>query len=1002
MNFPLSRTPATLLVLGFTLLALSSAQAEEEEDPEKVETFTVTGSRIQSADPVAPTPVTQIGSDEILFQGTARVEDVLRSYPQVYVAQGSGESNGATGTATVELRALGTLRTLVLINGRRMPAGSAQLGGVAPDINQIPGPLIERVDIYTGGASAVYGSDAIAGVVNFLLMDDFEGLRTDFQYSEYQHHNDGDRWREITAAGGQPVATGYKSDGDIVRASLIAGFNFDDDRGNITAYATYRDIEPVLQGSRDYSSCSLDASVTRCLGSSTIPEGRFSDFGLASLISMFDDTFVGGDSFDYIVNEHDFIDREGKTYNYGPSNYFQRSDERYTFGAFAHYDLSDHVEAYAEFMYKRDRTTGQIAPSGNFFHSNILRCDHPFLSQEQRRKISCLDDSGNVIAGGRQVAFMGRRNVEGGPRRNELTHASYRGVLGIRGDLDETWNYDAFVQYAEVELRDTYRNDLSVTRIHRALDVVMHNGEAVCRSALPDADGVARDPDCVPWNVFEEGAVTPEAIDYLTLPLHAKGTTDQLVISAAFSADLADYGVKLPFAASSPSIVFGGEFRKESLDFNPDENYQAGEGSGQGGTTEAISGDYHVTEFFAEAHVPLIEDVQYVEELALDAAYRYSDYDYGEYIDTWAFGLNWTINPEIRLRGSVQRAVRAPTVQDLFLPQRFGLFEMRKDPCSEVTGGTINPDGSVTGGTSALGYTFEECARTGVTARQWGTIQDSPANQYNAKVGGNPDLAPEEAKTWTAGIVFTPEFADGLSLTIDYYKVEIERGISSISPGFILFQCLENDVLCDKIVRGIAGDLWLGSNSQGERCTGQESDLSNCLSGHVITSRDNLAIEKTNGVDVSLDFALDVGMQGELRFNNVLTHINALDIQAVDGAPVRRCAGNRYCGPVPDLQNRLRVTWDTPWDITTSVMWRHTSAVKGTGRFSVNIPKMDYVDLATIWQAADNAKIYAGINNLTDREPPIVGTSSGSNGNTFPGLYDALGRYLFVGVGMEF
>ena len=988
---------------ALAMLAIPWASAQEEE-AEEVETFTVTGSRIQSVDSVAPTPVTQIGSDEILLQGTARVEDVLRSYPQVYVAQGSGDSNGATGTATVELRALGTLRTLVLINGRRMPAGSAQLGGVAPDINQIPGPLIERVDIYTGGASAVYGSDAIAGVVNFLLMDDFEGLRTDFQYSEYQHHNDGDQWREIVTADGQPVAEGYKSDGDIARASLIAGFNFDDDHGNITAYATYRDIEPVLQGSRDYSSCSLDTRVTRCLGSSTIPDGRFTDFGLASLISFFDrtNTFVGGPSFDYIVNEHNFVDREGKTYNYGPANYFQRRDERYTFGAFARYDLDDHMEAYAEFMYKHDRTTAQIAPSGNFFHTHTLRCDHPFLSQEQRGKISCLDDDGNVITDGRQVVFMGRRNVEGGPRRGKLTHASYRGVLGLRGDLNETWDYDAFVQYAEVELRDTYQNDLSVTRINRALDAVMHNGEVVCRSALPDANGVVRDPDCVPWNVFEEGAVTSEMVNYLTLPLHANGTTDQFVMSAAFSGDLANYGVKLPLAASSPSIVFGSEFRKESLDFNPDENYRTGEGSGQGGTTQAISGDYHVTEFFAEAHIPLIEDAQYVEELILDAAYRYSDYDYGEYIDTWAFGLNWTINPEVRLRGSVQRAVRAPTVQDLFLPQRFGLFNMRKDPCTDVTGGTMNPDGSITGGTSALDYTFEECARTGVTEAQWGKIQDSPANQYNAKVGGNPELAPEEAKTWTAGIVYTPEFADGLSLTIDYYKVEIEGGISSISPGFILFQCLENDALCDRIVRGVAGDLWLGSNSQGERCTGQESDLSNCLSGHVITSRDNLATEKTNGVDVTLDFALDIGTQGELQFNNILTHINALDIQAVDGAPVRRCAGNRYCGPTPDLQNRLRVTWDTPWDVTTSVMWRYTSAVEGTGRFSVDIPKVNYVDLATVWQVADNAKIYAGINNLTDREPPIVGTAGGANGNTFPGLYDALGRYLFMGVGMEF
>ena len=1007
MDSPFFGARVAFLALSLTLPGAQAEEALTEDEPEQVETFTVTGSRIQTPEAVSSSPITQIGEDELLFQGTARVEDMLRSYPQVYVAQGSGDSNGATGTATVELRALGTQRTLVLINGRRMPAGSAKLGGIAPDINQIPGALVERVEIFTGGASAVYGSDAIAGVVNFLLMDDFEGLRADFQYSEYQHHNDNPRWQEIVAGDGQPTARGYHSDGGIARGSVIAGLNFANGRGNLTTYATYRDIEPVLQNSRDYSSCSLDVLVTHCLGSSTIPEGRFSDFGIAGLISSTDPTgtIVGGPSFDYIVDDHDFVDRDGKTYNYGPANYFQRSDERYTLGAFARFDLNDRAEAYGEFMYAHDRTTSQIAPSGSFFHVNRLNCNHPFLSEAQRRKISCLDDQDNLIEAGRQVTFIGRRNVEGGPRRDDLTHASYRGVFGIRGEVSDTWDYDAFAQYARVEFRNTYQNDLSITRIRRALDAVEHNGEVVCRSSVPDADGTVRDADCVPWNIFEEGAVTGEMVDYLSVPLQARGTTDQFVVSATFSGDLAGYGIRSPYAVDGISMALGGELRKESLDYDPDENYRAGDGAGQGGATQAISGHYHVTELFAEARVPLIEDAEYVQELVLDAAYRYSDYDYGEYIDTWAFRLGWAINPSIRIRGSVQRAVRAPSVQELFLPQRFGLFEMRRDPCSGVTGGTLNPDGSVTGGTSASGYTYEQCARSHVTPAQWGKIQNSPAGQYNMKFGGNSDLAPEEAKTWTAGIVFTPEFADGLSLSIDYYKVEIEGGITAIHPGFVLRQCLDDDgnhSLCERIVRGVAGDLWLGSSSEGENCTGREADLSNCLSGHVAAAQDNLAVERTNGVDVTLDFSLDLGRWGELHVNDVLTHINALDVQAVDGAPVTRCAGNRYCGPTPDLQNRLRFTWETPWDVTASLMWRHTSAITGGQRFDIDIPKMDYVDLAAVWQLADDAKIYAGINNLADRDPPIVGTAPGTNGNTYPGLYDVLGRYLFVGASMEF
>ena len=1000
MNLPLPGILATFLALGFTLLSAPCVQAEE--DPKKVETFTVTGSNIQSSDPAGSTPITRIGSDEILFQGTTRVEDMLRSYPQVYVTQGSGESLGAVGTATMELRALGTQRTLVLVNGRRMPAGSPRDGGIAPDINQIPGALIKHVDILTGGASAVYGSDAIAGVVNFILVDDFEGLRADFQYSEYQHHNDSDHWRDIITASGYPVADGYKRDGEIAQASLTAGFNFTGNRGNITAYATYRDTEPVLQGDRDYSSCALNASTTRCLGSYVIPEGNFFDAGLAPLAAFRDrnNLYVGGPSFDYLVEGHSFVDWLGETYNFAPPNYFQRSDERYTLGAFAHYGLNDRAEVYAEFMYMHDRTTAQIAPSGNFHFTRTLRCAHPFLSEQQRDQIRCLDENGELIANGQQVVFIGRRNVEGGPRRNELIHASYRGVLGMRGDLSDFWDYDAFVQYAKVEMRNVFSNILSPTRIRRSIDAVSHNGEAVCRSALPDTSGAVEDPGCVPWNIFKEGAVTQEMLDYLTIPLRSKGATDQLVTSVTFSGDLTPYGVKSPLAAHSVSVALGGTFRKESLQWDLSQYFREGRAR-----APAVSGDYHVAELFAEAHVPLIEDAEYVQELVLDAAYRYSDYEYGEYVDTWAFRLGWAVNPIVRIRGGVQRAVRAPSVHELFSPERFDELLLLRDPCSGNIGGTRNPDGSFTGGISASRFTFEQCARTGVTAAQWGKIPNPSDFKYNLKRGGNPNLSPEEAKTWTAGIVFTPEFANGLQLAVDYYKIEIEGGITGLSALFILRQCLSdsgNHALCDRIVRGIAGDLWIGSNVDGERCTGQEPDLSNCVSGHVVSVQDNLALERTNGVDVTLDLALNIGTQGELRLNNVLTHINALDIQAVDGAPVRRCAGTRYCGPTPDLQNRLRVTWDTPWDVTTSIMWRYTSAVESGNRFDVDIPKMNYLDLAAVWQVADNAKIYAGINNLADREPPIVGNHDDTNGNTYPGLYDALGRYLFMGASMEF
>ena len=959
-------------MLGFCVIASPDLRAQE--DTESIEEVTVTGSRIQRDDLIGSSPVTQIQAEEIQFQGAIRVEDMLRSYPQVYASQSAGQSNGATGTATVDLRSLGTERTLVLVNGRRLPAGSPLLGGIAADINQIPGALIEQVEILTGGASATYGSDAVAGVVNFLLMDDFEGVLLDVQYSQYNHDNDDRRWQQIVTEAGYPVAGGYETDGEISELSLVAGFGSPNGRGNLTAYATYREIDPVYQGARDYSSCAFNDDLSRCLGSSTIPQGRFTDFQETE------------SPFDFMVQGDQFVDRQGTTYNYGPANFFQRPDERYTFGVFARYDVNEQAEAYAELMYMNDRSTAQIAPSGNFFHTDELNCGHPFLSEQQFEAIC---GSQGLIREDTQIVHIGRRNVEGGNRMHDLRHASYRGVLGVRGDFSDLWRYDSFIQYAKVEMRNTYRNDLSITRIRRALDAVRKdpdnpNSEIVCRAALPDADGVAEDPDCVPWNIFKTGAVTQEMADYLAKPLRARGTTEQIVASAFISGDLDEHDIRSPLADSAVSIVLGGEYRKEILEFNPDEGFRTGDGSGQGGATHAVSGSYDVTEFFAEASIPLIEGKEYAQELLLDTAYRYSDYDYGETTNTYAFRLGWQVDPNVRIRSSYQRAVRGPNVQELFLPEGFQLFETVGDPCA----------GPITDGKTTLGYTFEQCKLSGVTEDQWGKIEHSPAAQYNALQSGNPDLSPEVAKTWSVGIVFTPESVDGLSFAVDYYNIQIEQGVRFPDPEEIIKQCLAgNQPLCEQIHRGRNGDLWIGS------------DIEN--SGHVVARKSNLPGEEVDGLDVVVDYVVGIGVWGDLLFNNVLSYIDSWDRQELEGAPTKSCAGNWTCGPpVPDLQNRLRITWHSPWDITGSLMWRHINRVDGDDKNLVDLWEMNYLDLAITWNITDNAKIRIGANNVLDKSPPVAGNPAGpsqlGNGNVFPGTYDALGRYLFMGASMEF
>lgn len=959
------RRPAAL---GLAVLALLPAGGSAAA-PEAPDEIVVTGSRLGQSAAVGSSPVLGIDAGEFRLQGGARAEDLLRSFPQLYLGQNSGASYEAVGTATVDLRNLGAQRTLVLVNGRRLPPGSPLARGGAADLNQIPMQLVRRVEVLTGGASAAYGSDAVAGVVNFQLRDDFEGLALDYQFGQYRHRNDSARWRGVVAAAGHPPAPGEASDGDISALALTAGFPLPDARGHVAAYFSYRHTGAVLQGDRDYSACTLDRTRSFCRGSSTIPAGRFTDFGETA------------QPYDFTVAGDEFVDRApDDLYNYGRSNYFQRPDERHALGLLARLDAGARAEAYLELMFAETRTVAQIAPSGNFFLTDTLRCDHPFLSAQQYRVLCAerglgRDDTQRVV--------IGRRSVESGERQNDLRHSSARAVLGLRGELGDAWRYDAFAQYAEVRMKNTFRNDLSRARIERALDAVRDpaTGAAVCRAAL---DGT--DPACVPWNIFRAGGVTPAMADYLRLSLHARGRTDQGVASAYLAGELDAYGLVSPFAGRGLAVVLGGEYREENLSYRPNAAYRAGDGAGQGGASAPVRGGFEVAEVFAELSAPLAEGRPYAEELVLDLAWRHSDYDYGETANTYAARLGWAPEPALRLRGSYQRAVRGADVRELFLPEGFALFDMpANDPCAGPVSG---PPGRER---TELGRSFEECARSGVTAAQWGRIENSPASQYNYLQGGSAALRPETADTWSLGLVWAPPAAAGLLLTADYYRLRLRDGIGTPSPAAILDQCLDGRrQYCAAVRRGAAGDLWVGSDVPS--------------SGHVVARTSNDRRLDVRGVDLAAEHRL-----GRWEFRNVLSYVERWRLQQLPTAAARDCAGRwgGDCGaPTPALRNRLRATWRGPWGLRLSGLWRYLSRVEAATPRLADLREMDYFDLAADWAAGGGLTLRAGLNNLFDREPPNAGDAAGptifGNGNTFPGLYDALGQYWYLGAAWAF
>ncbi|MBB3870713.1 TonB-dependent receptor plug domain-containing protein [Brevundimonas mediterranea] len=439
------------MIAGFAAIGMAApavAQSTQDE-PASVSEIVVTGSRIRQANLTTTSPVTQVTAEDVRESGVSRVEDLVTQLPQAFAAQNSTVSNGASGTATVSLRNLGATRTLVLIDGKRMAYGSPL--DAAADLNQIPAQLVERVEVLTGGASAVYGSDAIAGVVNFILKKDFEGLELTAQYGQYLHHNDYDgpgNLRSVIEGRGATNPSQFKLPDDDVQTGFsreitaIMGVSSPDGKGNITAYAGYRKNNKVLGRDYDYASCSLGGQNTAgdsftCGGSGTSFPGRFQDAD-----GNFDNTLDANGNFVPYVGARD-------AYNFGPLNYYQRPDERYNLGAIGHYQINDKVEAFAQLMFSDYQSVAQIAPSGNFGNTGTINCDNPLLSASQAATI-CGAAAGTPTDAS---LYILRRNVEGGGRQSHLDYTSYRGVVGLRGDLDDAWSYEVSAQYSRSSSR---------------------------------------------------------------------------------------------------------------------------------------------------------------------------------------------------------------------------------------------------------------------------------------------------------------------------------------------------------------------------------------------------------------------------------------------------------------------------------------------------------------------------------------------------------------------
>ncbi|HEX4388158.1 MAG TPA: TonB-dependent receptor [Steroidobacteraceae bacterium] len=1020
---------ATAAAAGVSVLHAQEAPAPTGAAPAPVEEVVVTGSRLSTPNETSISPITTVSATDVQQTGLTRVEDVLNNLPSVFAGMNSTTSNGADGTAVVDLRGLGAQRTLVLVNGKRLGPGSSQGGRNFSDINQIPAALIERVDVLTGGASAVYGADAVAGVVNFILNTHFQGVQVTAGYHFNQHHNGNqDGVDDVVTASGFPLPDSSVNTAFGKTASIIMGSNFADDKGNATAYITYDNQGAATQAHFDYSACSLGPNkaltALKCAGSGTSAKdgagGYFQAYPAGGGAALFTNTVDGTTGQ---MRPFNFGPGASDLYNFGPLNFYQTPNERWTAGAFVNYDVNSHVNVYSEVMFMRNSSAAQIAPSGDFFNASFVPCASPLLTAQESAAI-CGPGNANVTANGGAYEtyngvnypgvnmYIGRRNVEGGNRVATFVTNSNREVLGVKGDFaDSVWTYDVYAQHGGVDNNNGNQNYLNNTAIEESLNVLPGpGGQPVCGGPTNPlgagplvTPGTAFSPDgaCVPWNIWKPNGVTPAQTAFLSVPLIVVGSVTEYVANGSVTGDLGKYGVKLPTADQGLQLNVGIEWREEESNFLPDFLSQQGSAAGSGGATLPVSGAFTVREAFTEMRLPLASHAPFAEDLALEGGYRYSKYSLGFDTNTYKLGLEWAPVRDLRLRGSFQRAVRAPNIGELFTAQAVGL-DGSHDPCAA---------GLAAGSTSVLtnGVTAAQCALTGVTPAQFGHIAPNPAFQYNGRFNGNASLVPETADTYTVGLLLHPSFAPNLTVSVDYYNIKITNRIGPVGGDAILNQCISTGADCAAIQRDANGSLWRSSN------------------GFVDDPNVNQGSLKTAGVDAKASYRLGMGGAGSMLFSLEGTYLENLITQPIAGGGSYDCKGlfGATCGGGnPSWRHVFNTTWSTPWaGLDLTFRWRHFGAVSSESATTnpflqksaypplSNIAAYDWFDLSGSFNVTKGIRLQLGINNILDKAPPLVtgvdcSTSSPAgancNGNTFPGVYDAMGRYVFMTLTAQF
>jgi outer membrane receptor protein involved in Fe transport len=997
----------------------------------------VTGSRIKRPNLESPVPVTSVGGEEFFQTGNVSVGDYLNNLPSIrntFTISNSTRFLGTTGLSLLDLRGLGTTRTLVLVNGRRHVPGD---GSSAVDINTIPADLIDRVDVVTGGNSAVYGSDAIAGVVNFVLKQNYDGITVRGQAGTTKYHDLGSRY-----------------------ISVLAGTNFAEGRGNIAANVEVAQEDPAYMGVRGGWWAQGHAFVAEDTDPSGTPNGsdgnpdnvfyddvRFPFFqNGGGFYEFLNQPFEGGVvGTPYIFDKNGnlipqtgkivgrpnnpfaerYIGGNGSNGLEGTSGVVSPQNNRWSLNLLGHFTVSDAFEPFFEAKYVKQKARG--GNFGPFFFGfgtatgsprEVMHSENPFLSNQARGIIADYYGlTGDPAIDGDFLFNMTSTVTDFGNRDDQLTRDTYRIVGGVRGRFNDDWNYEISANYGVARQKNRVVGNVNLQRFLLSLDAVRDpaTGQIVCRSRIdPSAaetlEGLtganlalaqsllAQDvAQCVPGNFFGEGNLSPAAADYILQDTTSRQRFTQFDLTGFVSGDTSQF-LNLPGGPIGFSL--GAEYRQETLSSSQDPLVAAGLTFYNAlGNISGIPA-FDVKEVFGELRVPILKDVPFFQELTVSAAGRLSDYK-GKTGSQRAYNVSaeWAPVRDIRFRGNLAKAVRAPNLSELYFPLSQN-FAFLNDPCSQDFIGA----GSSTRAAN--------CAAAGIPS----TYNYNRGPTYLYLSGGNPDLEAETSYSYTLGGVVQPRFIPGLSISADYYNIKVKNVITAPAAQDIFDACYDlaslNNPFCAAFQRAPGGPI--NPVTGIGPATGPKGEPAySLLLGSLQAVGLNYAKLQVRGIDFEVAYRRQLGTLGRVDTRLTYTHVFQNDQFLTPTEPNRADQNLLELGDPKDAFN-----WDvnlTRGQIELGYKMRYIGRMLTTsyedwfskqGRAPENAdinniqwyPATFYHDVRVGFNPTKKFNFYLGIDNIMNTHAPldVRGTGGGS------GIYDTHGRFYYAGAVAKF